>query len=207
VSRAAFRERFDVSCETLDRLDVYVGLLRKWSRAINLLGPTEIDEIWRRHLFDSAQLIDYLPNGATSWLDLGAGAGFPGMVCAVLLCQADPRLYVELVESDQRKAAFLRESARQMQVDVRVHAIRSEDLAPRAVDVVTARAFAPLSRLLRHAAPFASVTTTLLLHKGRTVRNELTEARKDWHMDVEILPSLSDPAGAILRLTRLRSIA
>ncbi len=204
MSRRALGEKLGVSCETLDRLDIYVDMLLKWSRAINLLGPTDADEIWHRHLLDSAQLVRAVPDTAESWLDLGSGAGLPGLVCAACTIDHRPELHFELVDSDQRKAAFLREAARQMKLSVTVHAKRCEELAPRPFDIVTARALAPLPRLLRLALPFADQNTTFLLHKGRGVDAELTAARQDWHMDCDLLPSLSDPAGTILKISGLQ---
>lgn len=202
MNRDAFAEAFDVPRETMERLDVYVGLLQKWSGAINLLGPTEADYLWERHISDCGQLIAHVPENAATWLDLGSGAGLPGLVMAILCSSRAGAITFDLLDADKRKGAFLREAGRQTATAINVIAERTEDVSPRAYDVVSARAFAPLRRLLRHAAPFVSDRTTLLLHKGRNVRAELEDASEEWEVDAEILPSLTDQEGAILRISR-----
>ena len=205
VNRDQFAQAFVVSRETMAKLDLYVGLLQKWSTAINLLGPTESEYLWERHISDCGQLIDHVPSSARSWLDLGSGAGLPGLVVAILAAGRSRCMSFDLVDSDQRKAAFLREAGRQTDAPVTIIAERTEDIAPKTYDIVSARAFAPLRRLLKHARPFAHVGTHLLLLKGRAVKAELTDAKEDWILDAELLPSVSDPEGAILRVTRFEA--
>lgn len=184
-----------VSRETLDRLAAYAALLEKWQRSINLVGPRTLGDLWTRHFLDSAQLLPLLPDGVRVLVDLGSGAGFPGLVLAVLGVQE-----VHLVESDTRKAAFLREAARATGSTVTVHARRAEQVEPFRADVVSARALAPLADLLTLAEPFVGPGTTCLFPKGQSVGQELTDAAKAWKMQAETLPSLTDPDAGILRL-------
>lgn len=207
----AFQERLAVSRETLDRFRSYAALLEKWNRAINLVGPKSLTDIWRRHFLDSAQLRSYLPapsEGAElAILDVGSGAGFPGMVLALLGCGE-----VHLVESDQRKAQFLREVARVAGVPVTIHPQRLESLGSAQdlpdFDVVTCRAFAPLPRLLalteRFLMPKSGEKQPVgLFLKGRKVDEELTEAGKKWRLRLDRFESETDPEGTILRLKLL----
>jgi 16S rRNA (guanine527-N7)-methyltransferase len=191
-----------VSRETRDRLETYAGLLEKWSRAVNLVGRGTLPDLWRRHMLDSAQLLDHLPpepgGRARRIVDLGSGAGFPGLVLAI--CGAGE---VHLVESDARKAAFLREVARATETEAVFHVKRAESLPALAADVVTARAFAPLDRLLGYAAPLLGPGGVGLFLKGKGVEGELTAARKAWILTVERAPSRSDPQGTILRVEGL----
>lgn len=182
------------------KLQTYAELLRKWQRSINLVGRSTLADLERRHLDDSLQLLPLLPAGARTLIDLGSGAGFPGLVIAA----ERPDLAVTLVEADQRKAAFLIEVARTIAPNAIVKAVRIEALTPFAVDVVTARAVAPLPKLLSWAAPFATDPAICLFHKGATVDAELTAAAHDWMMDVQRLPSRTEPNGSVLRISRLR---
>jgi 16S rRNA (guanine527-N7)-methyltransferase len=197
-----FAAKSGVSRETLDRLETFVALLVKWQKAINLVGRSTLNDIWYRHIWDSAQLVDHIPGPARDpgrrWLDLGSGAGFPGLVLAIMGWGP-----IDLVESDARKGQFLREAARLCGADVTIHNSRIEDLAPFSADLVTARALAPLDRLCALAQPFVAQDTVLLFLKGQDVDTELTKARKNWTMDIERSPSRTDPAGTILRLRHL----
>jgi 16S rRNA (guanine527-N7)-methyltransferase len=185
---------WDVSRETLERLSRYLELLGRWQRAINLVGASTLADPWRRHILDCAQIAPHVPRTAATVLDLGSGAGLPGLVLALLGIPG-----VQLVESDQRKAQFLREAARATAVPVVVHAIRVEQLHGVAADVVTARALAPLPRLLELAAPVLAPHGLCLLLKGQSVSDELTQARQSWHMHAEIVPSRSG-RGVLLKL-------
>jgi 16S rRNA (guanine527-N7)-methyltransferase len=195
LCREAFGDLLGVSRETLERLSVYLGLLRRWQPAINLVGPATLADPWRRHFLDCAQLAAHVPGAARSCIDVGSGGGFPGMVLALLGVAG-----VHLIESDRRKAQFLREVARATGAVVTVHAERIERLRPWPADVVTARALAPLPRLLELVEPFVSADTVCLFLKGGSVARELTEARISWHMVSERLPSRSHPSGVILEL-------
>lgn len=184
-----------VSRETLDRLQIYLDLLVHWQRRINLVGRATLADPWRRHILDSAQLLRFLPDRPGSVVDLGSGAGFPGLVLA--MCGIGG---VHLIESDRRKAQFLLEVARRTDVAVDVHPARIEQLPGWPADVVTARALAPLPRLLELAERFLAPHSQCLVLKGAAVRNELTAASRRWHMIPEIFTSLSDPSGAVLKL-------
>jgi len=196
---AMTREEFQVvaglSDAVVERLAIYAGLLQKWQKAINLVGPSTLADPWRRHMLDSAQLLPHLPKPDAAVLDLGSGAGFPGLVLAVA-----SQATLHLVESDQRKAAFLNEVNRATQAGAMIHACRVETLEPFAVDVVTARAFAPLDRLLACAEPFLRPATVGLFLKGRNAERELTACRKRWNMAAKAIPSLSDETGVVLKL-------
>ena len=190
---------FDVSRETLDGLEVYAGLLRHWQNIKNLVAPATLDVLWERHMADSLQLLAQAPQART-WLDLGSGAGFPGMVVAIAL-GARAGAKVHLVESNARKCAFLAEVARKTRAPVEIHGDRIELLVEKrrieSVDVVTARALAPLSKLLGYAHPFLSADTRCLFLKGREVAAEIEEARGQWQFDVHLVPSQTDAQGRI----------
>lgn len=193
MNRESFFDAVAVSRETADKLRLYADLLVKWQARINLVGPSTIPDLWRRHMLDSAQLFPLMPAGPA--LDIGSGAGFPGLVLAIL--RGDP---VHLVESDSRKCAFLREVARLTEAPVVIHNCRIETLSPFPVTVITARALAPVSSLLSLAAEFLQPSTQCLFLKGEKLEDELTAAAKDWKMTIERIPSRSDPNGIILRV-------
>lgn len=193
-----FQRATGVSRETLARLEIYAALLVKWQPTINLVGRSTLDDVWRRHFLDSAQLFPLLPEGVRVLVDLGSGAGFPGLVLAILGVAE-----THLIESDQRKATFLREVARATGVPVQVHARRIEAVPPFAADAVTSRALAPLADLLAWASPFIGNQGVCLFPKGRQVEDELTGAAKGWNMRVERFDSQTDPTGTILRVSKL----
>lgn len=195
LTPAGFAEIIPVSRETLCRLEAYVALLQAWSARINLVGRASLDDPWRRHVLDSAQLVALLPESAGSLIDLGSGAGLPGLVLAILGVPG-----VELVEADARKCAFLREAARVTGAAATIRRSRIENLAAHAVDVVTARALAPLDRLLDLAAPFLGPGSLCLFPKGERAAEELTLARKGWTISASLEPSRSDPRGVVLRV-------
>ena len=198
LSPQGFAEIVPVSRETLARLEAYAELLIGWSARINLVGRNTLVDLWRRHILDSAQLHRFIPSAARSLIDLGSGAGLPGLVLSIL---GVPDL--ELVEADSRKAAFLREAARVAGADVTIRPCRIQAVPPHAVDVVTARACAPLDRLLDLAAPFLAPDSLCLFPKGERFNEELTLARKAWTMNVSVEQSLSDRRGVVLRLQQV----
>jgi len=195
LSPQGFAEIFPVSRETLARLEAYADLLTRWSARINLVGRDTIADLWRRHFLDSAQLRLFVPDGALRLIDLGSGAGFPGLVLAILGVPD-----VELVEADSRKAAFLREAARVTETNMTLRPCRIAAVPAHPVDVVTARALAPLDRLLDLAHPFLGPDTVCLFLKGERVAEELTLARKRWTITVALHNSIADPRGVVLRL-------
>ena len=180
---------------TMARLTTYAETLVKWQARINLVGPDTLPDLWHRHMLDSAQLLPLIPKSAKRLVDLGSGAGFPGLVLAILGAPD-----VHLVESDARKAAFLREAARLTATPIAVHVARIEALAPLGADVVTARALAPLGKLLNWAVPHLAPGGVCLFLKGKSGEDELTEAGKEWIISCDRSPSRTDPAGVILQL-------
>lgn len=195
----AFAETAGVDAETRERLSVYADLLRTWQKRINLVGPATLDDLWRRHMLDSAQLLPLIPPETDSLLDLGSGAGFPGLVLAVLGVRG-----VNLVESDARKCAFLQEAARITGTDVTLHRRRIEDLTPFKVDAITSRACAPLPKLLDLVEPFLSLGTICVFPKGKTAQQELTDSQKNWIIRASRITSLTDPLAQILKLEDIR---
>lgn len=199
----AFARVTGVGADALFRLSLYLALLEKWQRRINLVGASTLADPWRRHMLDAAQLLPLLPaadpDRPRHIADLGSGAGFPGLVLAILGGGA-----VTLVESDARKSAFLREAIRATEAPAHVATTRIEALPPLAADVVTARACAPLPRLAAHVARHLAPDGTALLLKGAEAAAELTQAGKTWMMTASLMPSQSDPSGHVIKLTALR---
>ena len=194
-----------VSRETWSRLDRLVTLVVERQRQMNIIAPSTIPQIWTRHVADSLQLLPLAP-GALRWVDLGSGAGFPGLAIACALT-GTPGAEVHLVESTQKKAAFLSEATRELGLPVVVHPIRIEDFAAKnqiRFDVVTARALAPLPKLLGYAIPLLKTGTVGLFPKGQDVEAELTEASKYWNIQAELVPSTTDPRGRIVVLRRAK---
>ena len=185
----------NVSEEVLRRLETYLALLTKWQRRVNLVGASTMADPWRRHFLDCAQLAPHIDPKDKTVVDIGSGAGFPGLVLAIMGVPG-----IELVESNLRKCQFLEEAARETGTNVRIHPRRAEDLGEGFADLVTARAVAPLDRLLGSAHRILRNGGRCLFLKGKLARQELTGATKSWNMRFEIVPSLSDPSGAILKL-------
>ncbi len=222
---AAFQAEFKVSRETLARLNLYESVLRLWQPRINLVAGKTLNELWHRHFADSAQLAALIPPGARRLVDLGSGGGFPGLVLAILLsgqrgegrfdtangsvAPCLPHVAVVLVESDVRKAAFLREVARQTGTAVEILSTRIENPETQAklgkADVVTARALAPIERLLGLAAPLFGPDTVGLFLKGRSVQAEIEAARALWAFDVSLVSSVTADDAKVAVIRHLRS--
>jgi len=225
LSPDSFAEIANVSRETLARLRIYADMLVKWQKTINLVGRDTLPDLWRRHMLDSAHLAPLIlprrPDGTpVTVLDLGSGAGFPGLVLAILAGEREAGIGktiageagrawdMHLVESDTRKCAFLATVARETATAVRIHNRRIEALEPFVADVITARALAPLDALLAYAEPFLGPASECLFLKGATAEDELTTAGKSWKMAIERQASCSGPAGTLLRIkaiSRVRS--
>ena len=191
-----------VSRETRERLEQYLALLNKWQKVVNLVGPATLPEAWERHFIDSAQVAPLLPEGPCSLYDLGSGAGFPGLVLAIMR----PDITVHLVESDERKAAFLSTVARETGAGVKVHTCRIEGLpADTRPDVVTARALAALPQLLAWAAPWADANPglVLLLPKGKAAEEEIAAARAHYNFVLDEHKSMTAHDARILRVSAL----
>ncbi len=197
--------KFNVSRESFERLIILVNLLLEWQKHINLISPATIPDLWTRHVLDSVQLLPHLPQGIAAIADLGSGAGFPGLVLAATQTAA-----VHMYEANAKKAAFLSEALRQMKCTGIVHRERLEPLrAPTKmpdVQLVTARAFAPLPLLLSLAEPFMRQGAPALFHKGQDVEPELTEAAKSWRMMYKKHPSVTDSQSVILEVKELTRV-
>ena len=202
VKHDAIPSELEATGEQVERLTAYLELLEKWQARINLVGAATLEDAWRRHILDSAQLRRHLPSGAPVIADLGSGAGFPGLVLAIL--GAGP---VHLIESDGRKAAFLNEARRITGADATVHPVRIESYSGPRADAVVSRALAPLARLLDYAERVAKPGGKALFLKGRQWEDELTEARAAWHIETSHHPSLADPAGVVLDIDAFNRLA
>jgi len=196
---AALREPLGQE-RTADRLRRFVALLQAWQRTHNLVSAATLQDVWRRHVEDSLQLLDYVPEGARTWVDLGSGGGFPGLVCAIALDGRGPA--VTLVEANAKKCAFLRAAARETGAQARVVASRIEDFArrePASADILSARALAPLPALLALAQPLARPGATCLFLKGAETQDEIAAARAaGWTFDLAIHPSRTLSEGRVL---------
>jgi 16S rRNA (guanine527-N7)-methyltransferase len=211
---ADFARAFGVSRETLGRLEIYAAVLRQWQPTINLVAQGTLDDLWHRHFADSAQLLALGPaTGPVRWLDLGSGAGFPGLVIGVMLAER-PGSRLVLIESDSRKCAFLREVVRQtglaalVPVDILAERIETDANTTRvgAVDVISARALAPLERLLGWCQPFFGPQTMAVLPKGRDFDLELQAARQNWQFELMLKPSQTLVDGRILVVQALQRV-
>ena len=203
ANRAAALQLTPVSRETLARLDRFVAALLAWQRRINLIAPATVPELWTRHIADSLQLAPLAPAGRV-WVDLGSGGGFPGMAIACVLA-AIPGAGVHLIESNGKKAAFLREATRLTDAPAIVHQGRITQMIgtiDEQVDVVTARAVAPLADLLALSEPLLKTGAQALFPKGQDVEAELTEAAKYWNIEAMLIPSKTDPRGRIVSVQR-----
>jgi 16S rRNA (guanine527-N7)-methyltransferase len=185
----------DVSRGTRDRLHEFTSLLLEWNRTINLVGTDDAGELERRHIADCIQITELISH-RSAVADLGSGAGLPGLVLAI--CRPDLR--VTCVESDGRKAAFLREAVRTLDLDVEVRSARIETLPPLGADAVTARGLAPLPRLLGYVARHLAENGTAFLMKGRRWQEELEQARLSWQFSVAAASSRTDPQAVILSI-------
>jgi len=204
ADRARALELVPVSRETTLRLDRFVAVLLAWQQQINLIAPSTEANLWTRHVADSLQLLPLAPQ-ARVWVDLGSGGGFPGLVIACALADV-PGAQVHLVESNAKKAAFLREAARAAGASAIVHTIRIEHFAkkpPPGIDVVTARALAPLADLFAVAYPLLKKGALGLFPKGQDVASELTAATKCWKIQAGLVPSVTDPKARIVVLRHL----
>jgi 16S rRNA (guanine527-N7)-methyltransferase len=190
-----------VSRETEARLAIFVDLLDRWRRKTNLIADSTFPSVWTRHIADCAQLLALAPN-ATRWVDMGSGAGFPGLVIAIQLADV-PGAAVHCIESDSRKAAFLREAARTAGAAATIHPLRVEDVAPESlgpVDAVTARAFAPLPLTLKLARPWMERGAVAVFPRGESARDQIAALPEARVYAIETLPSVVNPKAAILRI-------
>lgn len=186
-----------------EELHTYKTLLETWQKTINLVSSSTLPHLWERHFEDSLQLLSYLPPSPSTLIDLGSGAGFPGLVLA--LCRRES-LKVTLVEADLRKCLFLDNVSRETFLDLTVIRSRIEKISPFKQDIVTARALAPLPKLLEYAAPFMGEGSVGFFLKGKSNEVEIEMAQKEWNFSLEIFPSLTDSQGRILKISHLKRI-
>jgi 16S rRNA (guanine527-N7)-methyltransferase len=189
----------DVSRETMQRLLLFQELLVKWNARINLVSRSSLNDFWERHIADSIQVFRLAPPGR-AWADLGSGGGFPGLIVAILAMSERPDLEVTLIESDQRKAAFLGAAIRETGTTCTVLSERIEKAEKQAADIVSARALADLTELLTYSERHLAQGGTALFPKGVTWRKELETARTQWRFDVEVIDSQTMPGAAILKI-------
>lgn len=196
----AWLARHDVPRETITRIEAFCGLLQREGETQNLIARSTLEQVWQRHVIDSAQLLDHAP-AVGRWLDLGSGAGFPGLIVAAI-----GRRPVTLVESRAKRIAFLRQASALLAIEslIAIEGRRLETIAPTPFDIVSARAFAPLPRLLTLATPFATTETCWLLPKGRSAHAELDAIAASWQGDFRLVPSITDADAAIIVATAVR---
>jgi 16S rRNA (guanine527-N7)-methyltransferase len=197
---ASFAAAAGASPQAIADLERYRSYLIEWNEKMNLVGPATLDIFWSRHAWDSAQILPLAPDALT-WADLGTGAGLPGIVLAIL-GKDRPDFHVHLVDSLAKRCRFLSEVVTGLSLPAAVHNSRAEDLSL-TVDIVTARACAPLSRLLGYAQPYLKRGAQALFLKGQDVASELEDAARIWDFDADVSPSLSDARGRIVRIRRL----
>ena len=200
---SAFSE--NVSRETLRRLHIYAALLKRWNAAAGLVAESTLPQLWNRHFLDSAQLLDHGPPLA-HWLDIGSGGGFPGMVLAIIAAEKEPESRFSLIESSGRKCQFLRRVASETGIRIDLHEARAEKLEPLGADVVTARAVAPLAKLLELAVRHLGCGDLCLFPKGAGRSADISAARRNWTFDLHETPSITEPESAILHIRRAHRV-
>jgi 16S rRNA (guanine527-N7)-methyltransferase len=198
-----FATAANVSRETLERLTLYVEMLTDWNTRLNLVSKASLEDVWLRHVWDSAQLVPLIPVGVKTLVDLGSGAGFPGLVLALML---ERKVAVTLFEATGKKCDFLRAVSQQLALNVDIRNARMEQVQPKPFDVVTARACAPLAKLLGYAQHFTKKNTVCLFLKGQSAEAELTEAQKFWRMNLVKHPSQTHAESVILEISQLKIV-
>jgi 16S rRNA (guanine527-N7)-methyltransferase len=200
AAKAQLVSIFDVSRETLEAFEGYEALLRKWAPQINLIGPSTLAHFWERHILDCAQLLPLASPQTVSMADFGTGAGLPGLIVARLLRDRNPNSEAVLVEASAKRCGFLREAARALDVAVRIVQDKIEVTTPIKVDLVTARAFAPLEKLLGYAHPWSKLGADLILFKGEDVQREIDKASTNWTFRSRVTKSVTDSRGCLLEV-------
>lgn len=198
--------RPNVSRETFDKLSTLASLLEKWNPKINLVSKNSIEDLWQRHIQDSIQVFDLIPDQKGSWVDIGSGGGFPGLVVAILNSGLSYPFQVSLIESDIRKCSFLRTALRETGVKATVLTQRIEAVDPQEADVLSARALADLSLLCEFSERHLSETGTALFPKGVNWKKEVEEASKSWSFTHEISKSSTQEGAVILKLRDIKRV-
>jgi len=199
---AEFQKATGADTRAMEAMTRYQEMLAEWSGRMNLVGPSALEQFWLRHAYDSAQLLALAP-GAKQWVDVGSGAGLPGLVLAIL-GRDTPGMSVQLVETTEKRCAFLRAVALELELPAIVTSARVEAVRPAHLDIITARAVAPLARLLDLTQHLFRGDAQALFLKGRSVEAEISEALQSWRFDYGLSPSLSDAEGRVLRIRSLR---
>lgn len=190
----------DVSRETLDRLRIFSDVLKKWNPKINLVSKRSLEDLWIRHIADSVQVFKLAPKGVEHWVDIGSGGGFPGVIAAIIAADESPKTAFTLIESDQRKSAFLRNAARECGVNIRVISKRIEEVEAQNANILSARALADLSDLLRFAELHLAKTGIALFPKGENWKKEVDKSLDEWRFDFDPVTSLTEPNAVILKI-------
>lgn len=201
----SFEEKYNVSRETFELLKSYEKLLREWQQKFNLVSNASLEDCWNRHFLDSVQLYQYIPESAKLVYDFGSGAGFPGMVLAIMAKEKTPYLKFKLIESVRKKTLYLKEVAQMSGANVEIVNERIEKLPPEKADVITSRAMASLKELLEYTYKFCKPETVCIFPKGKKYAEEITEAKKYWNFKCLLKPSEQSEEGRILIITGLRN--
>jgi 16S rRNA (guanine527-N7)-methyltransferase len=206
MNHTEFSQNVDVSRETFERLEAYVALMKKWNAAINLVSPGTISDIWTRHILDSAQIYGLAPENPNIWCDLGSGGGLPALVVAIMAKDANPNLSVPCIESDLRKATFLRTVARELDLKLTVRSERIEKADPQNADVLSARALAPLNTLCGFAEQHLKPGGVAIFPKGENYRQEIDEALESWSFQLDTYPSKTHPNAVVLKIKEISRV-
>jgi 16S rRNA (guanine527-N7)-methyltransferase len=206
-AKERIQELCDVSRETMGKLQIYADLLEKWNPSINLVSKTTLQEKWQRHFLDSAQVWPHIPKEAKSLVDIGSGAGFAGLVLAIIAMEKNPSLSFTLVESDARKCAFMRNTARAVGLSIEIQTKRIESAESLAADVLTARALATVSLLLSYGENILAPNGSCLFLKGEACAIEVAEARESWDFTAKETNSVTHPSGKLLQLTGISRVS
>lgn len=203
LGMAEFGEKFNVSRETLSRINTYRELLILWNARINLVSASTITDFWSRHAADCAQILDVAGENIHSVIDIGSGAGLPGLIIAALLKDKSRMQQITLVEAQSKKCAFLREASRTLDVKINIENKKIEDLSPAKYDLVTARAFAPLTKLLDLSLAYSQLGARILFLKGEDVSKEINEASTKWKFCYKTTQSITHKHGCVLEISDL----
>ena len=200
MSEKALLDQLNVSRETIERLEKFEEVLLKWNPRINLVSKSSLTDLWQRHIVDSVQVFTSVEDAGESWVDIGSGGGFPGIVVAIMAAERSPKTKVTLIESDQRKSAFLRTAARECGVSISVLTERIEQAVPQNADILSARAVADLDALLEFSQRHLAVGGTAVFPKGVNWKKEVDKAAQRWRFDVEPITSLTETEAVILKI-------
>lgn len=192
--------QYDVSRETLTKYQTYADQLVRWQRAVNLVSPSTLPDLWVRHMIDSAQILKYMPKDAKTVVDLGSGGGFPAMVLAIT-----GRFAVHCIESDRKKIEFLRTVSRETGTKIDLHCCRIENAPQISADVITSRALASLDKLVTFAQPFSHEKTVALFLKGEKFSEEIACTKQQWDIKLSTYTSITDSNGAIIKVEGLKN--